>query len=115
MELACVVDVGVYFVNGTYRLEGHGVLVLNCYEVRNAIRTAHYPNLQALTRQAFPGNSGLQQQWMTYAISCVQPGLDYFQSKLGSDAIAPVSAFKAARLFSPYKTNEIQPSYCNKY
>ena len=41
--------------------------------------------------------------------------LDWIIFRLGSDAIAPVSAFKAARLFSPYKTNEIQPSYCNKY
>ena len=109
MELACVVDVGVYFVNGTYRLEGHGVLVLNCYEeilkIRNAIRTGHYPNLQALTRQAFPGNSGLQQQWMTYAISCEQPGLDYFQSKLGSDDLRQPDC---SHLTKPIRYNLLQ-------
>ena len=95
MELASVFDVGVHFVKATYRLEGDGVLVLNCYEeifkLRSAIQTGYYPNVQAITRQAYPGNAALQQQSITYAIGCVQPGLDYFQDKLGKDAQNPVA------------------------
>ena len=115
MELASVIDVGVHFVKATYRLEGDGVLVLNCYEeilkLRSAIRTGYYPNVQAIARQAYPGNVALQQQSITYAIGCVQPGLDYFQAKLGNDAQNPVAAFKAAALFSPSKSvklNQLQ-------
>ena len=114
MELASVIDVGVHFVKATYWLEGDGVLVLNCYEeiikIRSAIQTGYYPNVQAIARQAFPGNVTLQQQWITYAIGCVQPGLDYFQDKLGNDAQNPVAAFKAARLFSPSKVDEMKPT-----
>ena len=114
MELASVIDVGIHFVKATYRLEGDGVLVLNCYEeilkLRSAIQTGYYPNAQAIARQAYPGNVTLQQQSITYAIGCVQPGLDYFQSKLGNDAQNPVAAFKAARLFSPSKVSEIKPT-----
>ena len=94
-------------MKATYRLEGDGVLVLNCYEeiikIRSAIQTKNYPNVRAIVRQAFPGSVTLQQQWITYAIGCVQPGLDYCQDKLGNDAQSPVAAFKAARLFSPSK------------
>ena len=32
------------------------------------------------------------------------------QNKLGNDSQLPVAAFKAARLFSPFKVNEIQPT-----
>ncbi len=114
MELASVVDVGVHFVKATYDLEGDGVLVLNCYEqilkIRAAIQTGYYPNVQAIARQEFPGNIALQQRWNTYSIGCVQPGLDYFQDKLGNDTQNPMAAFKAARLFCPSKVNEMKPS-----
>ena len=109
-----MIDVGEHFVKGTYQLEGDGLLVFNCYEevlkIRNVIRIEHYPNLQAIVRQAFPDNTDLQQQWVEYSIGCLQTGLDYLQAKLGNDAQNPVAAFKAARLFSPSKTNEIQPT-----
>jgi hypothetical protein len=114
VELAAVIDLGEHFVKGTYRLEGDGYLVLSCYEeilkIRNAIRIEHYPNLQAIVRQAFPDNNDLQKQWVAYSIGCLQAGLDYFQNKLGNDSQLPVAAFKAARLFSPFKVNEIQPT-----
>jgi len=38
----------------------------------------------------------------------VQPGLDYFQARFNSTQ-SVLSAFKAARYFSPQKINEIQP------
>ena len=61
-------------------------------------------------RQAFPDNNDLQKQWVAYSIGCLQAGLDYSQNKLGNDSELPVAAFKAARLFSPFKVNEIQPT-----
>ena len=69
--------------------------------------------MQAIARQTYPGNVALQQQSITYAIGCVQPGLDYFQAKLGNDAQNPVAAFKAAALFSPSKVSEIKPTAGN--
>ena len=114
MELASVVDVGTYFVKATYALEGDGVLVLTYYEhilkIRVAIQSGYYPNLQAVTRQEFPSSPTLQQQWYAYALSCVKPGLDYFEDKFGNDSQNPVAAFKAARLFCPSKVNEIKPT-----
>ena len=44
-----------------------------------------------------------------YCIGCVQPGFDYFHEQLVNDTQNPVAAFKAARLFSPSKVNEMQP------
>ena len=114
VDLAAVIDVGEHFVKGTYRLEGDAYLVLSCYEeilkIRNVIRIRHYPNLQAIVRQAFPDNKDLQEQWVAYSIGCLQAGLDYFHNKLGNDSQLHVAAFEAARLFSPFKVNEIQPT-----
>ena len=45
-----------------------------------------------------------------YAKNCIKPGIDYFLQRLGDDDVNPVKAFKAASLFSPSKTNEMQPS-----
>ena len=113
LELAAVVDMGVHFVKATYRLEGDGLLILVCYEeilkIRAAIQSAWYPNIQAVAKNAFPSNPSLQSQWAAYAISCVQPGIDYFHKRLGDDQFNPMKAFKAARFLSPFKMNEIQP------
>lgn len=113
MELAAVVDVGSYFVKATYDLEGDGVLVVRCFDeilkIRAAIHTGYFPNVEAVARESYPSDLAVQKQWKDYAISCVQPGLLYFQEKFGNDMVHPVSAFKAARLFSPYKLKEIQP------
>ena len=43
-------------------------------------------------------------------MSCVKDGIKYFQDKLGNDSAHPLNAFKAARLFSPSKICDIQPS-----
>ena len=112
LELAIIVDLGAYFVKATYALEGDGLLVLVCYdrilEIRAAIQSAHYPNVQTVVREAFPGNFPLQNQWITHAMACVRPGIDYFHAQLGNDGV--MRAFKAARLFSPHRVNEMQPS-----
>ena len=110
-------------MRATYELEGDGVLVLTCYEhilkIRAAIHCGYYPNVQAIPRQDFPGNTSLQQQWCAYSISCVQPGLDYFEEKLGNDSQNPMAVFKAARLFCPSKVNQMKPTAedidCLKY
>ena len=52
MELAAVIDVGTPFVKATYKLEGDGPLIFECYDVLASlamgITTAHYPNQNAL-------------------------------------------------------------------
>ena len=52
----------------------------------------------------------LQQQWFTYAAACLQPGIHCFQEKCGDGSQCPLAAFKAARLFSPLKIYEMQPT-----
>ena len=134
VELAAIMDWGKPFVTATYLLEGDGPLALECYEkietVRLAIRTAHTPNLDAIARRlsdsadrsllqrAFPpsrsrgstANQSLQQRIVQYGTACVQPGLDYFERHFNSSLKDALSAFKAARYFSPLKMNNIQPN-----
>ena len=114
VELAIIVDAGMPFVRATYELEGDGLLALKCYEVIStlsaAVQQAHYLNLQALTAQLFPESVYVQQQWTRYTISCVQPGLMYFTNQLAASMKEPLAAFKAARLFSPHKVQDMQPS-----
>ena len=82
LELAVRVDVSVNFVKATYTLEGDGLLSLISYdkilEIREAIQLAHYPNLHAVVRETFPSNLPSQNQWLTYALGCVQPRMNYF-------------------------------------
>ena len=114
MELAAVIDVGEHFIKATYNLEGDGALVLRSYEeirkVRAVLQAAHYPNMSAIARHLAPGNLPVQQQWMSYGMNCVKDGIEYFNNKFGDDSASPLNAFKAARLFSPSKVNDIQPS-----
>lgn len=51
-----------------------------------------------------------QQQWLQYAAACVQPGLQYFQDRKATSMKDLLACFKAARLFSPSKVQEIKPS-----
>ena len=112
LELAVMVDVGANFVKATYTLEGDGLLSLISYdkimEIREAIQLAHYPNLHAVVRETFPNHLPSQNQWVTYALGCVQPGINYFYANLRDDGI--MKAFKAARLFSPHRMSEMRPS-----
>ena len=68
------------------------------------------PNLQAVVRYTFPVDLTSQHHWTLYAKNCIKPGIDYFHQRLGDDEVNHEKAFKAARLFSPSKTNEMQPS-----
>ena len=102
VELAAVVDIGSYFVKAMYNLEGDSILAVKCYKeilkIRAAISAKYYPNLQAVSQESSSGNPALQQQLIAHGISCIQPGLLYFQEKLGSDTVhLPLKALLKAR------------------
>ena len=113
LELAAVIDAGAPFVRATYRLEGDGALVLSSYDeifsLHEAIRTAHFPNLTALSTKLSSGNATLAQQYEQYGRNCVQPGMQYFLTRFTQDLKESVEAFKAARLFVPHRALEIRP------
>jgi len=92
MELAAVIDIGKQFVKSTYNLEGDGASMVNCYEeivkLRSVISSSNYPNTMAVSQSLAPGNTLAQQLYVAYAMSCVQPGIDYFQLKFGDDTKA---------------------------
>ena len=114
LELAAVIDAGEPFVKATYNLEGDGPLVFCCFEVLASlsvgIRTAHFPNLSAISTKIAGGNHTRLQQFEQYGRLCVKPGLDYFVTKFTQDLSDSVAAFKAARLFVPQKVTEMQPT-----
>ena len=70
---------------------------------------ANTPNVNAIAKSLVPV-PGVQQQLVTYAKSCVQPGLDYFQHQLQTSLKVPLAAFKAARFFYPCKIANLKPS-----
>ena len=113
-ELAVMVDFGVQFVKTTYHLEGDGPLVFRCYEAISAltaaVNLAHYPNLNAIARDLSNSNPANQQQWEVYGKSCVEPAIQYYRERLNSSMKTPLEAFKAARIFSPSKVQEMQVS-----
>ena len=86
VELAAVVDMGECFVKDTFTLEGDSPLVFTCFEVLSvltaAFQTAHYPNLEALSKILAPGLVVLQQQWMDYGKACIKPALDFLVPNL---------------------------------
>ena len=114
VELASVIDGGQPFVKATYRLEGDGPLILQAYEeiatVRAAVQSAHYPSVIAVAKQIANGDAIMQQRLQTYASDYIRPGLQYFETKLGSELSPQVSAFKAARLFPPIIVHQIRPA-----
>lgn len=114
LELAATIDAGEPFVKATYRLEGDGPLALECFEVitmlQASINNQHYPNVNAVARQLSAGNSVVMTQLVQYAQSCIQPGLQYFTTQLGSSLKVPLAAFKAARLLNPHKVIEMLPT-----
>ena len=71
---------------------------------------AHMPNVKAMAENLAGGVSGVTQQLVSYARSCVQPGLTYFQNQLASSLKISLAGFKAARIFSPQKVNFMQPN-----
>ena len=74
--------------------------------VNASIQNAYMPNTLAVIGKVtgMPASSQKGQQWLLYARSCVQPGLDYFQTKFSS---ASLVAFQVARMFLPYKPSAV--------
>ncbi len=95
----------------TYKLER---LALCTYELVNtvlaSIRVSHFPNVAAIAKVLCPGNPSTQQQWAAYAIGCLKPGFDYLEQVFATTLGDAVKAFKGARLFSPPKVQDIQPT-----
>ena len=114
IELASVVDYGRPFVTATYKLEGDGPLALSCFEVieevQAAIHACYTPNVDAVTKKLSAGTPHRLPQLKAYASRCVQPGLNYFDRQIGTNLQEAMSAFKAARLFSPHKLQVMQPT-----
>lgn len=114
VELACVVDAGKPFVQATYKLEGDGLLAVDCHEVISSLSTSvkleNYPNLQAVVKSIAKGKLDVQQKWLQYANTCIKPALDYYSQHLKADLMSgPLNAFKAARLFSPLNIQKTKP------
>ena len=114
LELAVTVHVGEPFVNATYRLEGDGPLALDYYEVIHMLQVSiwsnYHPNVNAVARQLSAGDPTTMQLLVNYALSCTQPGLQYFAVQLESSLSEPIAAFKAARLVNPQKVAEMMPT-----
>ena len=92
------------------------LLYLN-YEVINSLTAAvnmpqpYYPNLQAVVSLLSCGNMQAEQQLNSYALSCMQPGLQYYQECLTGVMQVPLAAFKAACLCCPSKIKEMNPDF----
>ena len=114
VELAIVLDIGQHFIKAMHNLDSEGALMVNCYEeivkLRAVVNTGYYPNMESVAQSLAPGNVIAQQQWTTYAMSCIQPGLDCFRDSFGDDTKPPLNGFKAMRYFAPARIYEIQPS-----
>ena len=113
VELAATIDAGLPFVKCTYNLEGDGPLVLSCYDTISALnmaaRQAHYPNLDAIAGR-IATNAHEKSDLVQHATRCVQPGIAYYFQQVSTNMKPALEAFKAARLFSPFRLNEINPS-----
>ena len=114
IELAAIIDWGEPFVKATYKLEGDGPLALVCYEVIDTIRasvhTAYTPNIVAVADKLSGGVMHTKRLLLHHVHQCIKPGLDYFNHQLSSTLQGPLSAFKAAQFFSPYRLHEMQPA-----
>ena len=113
VELTAAIDAGRLFVQATYKLEGDGPLAFNCFEVIGclmaAVNMAHYPNVRVVVRDIAGSSIAVQQQLEAYATACVKSALDCYAQHLAAEIMSiPLSAFKAARLFSPHKLQEIR-------
>ena len=85
-----MIDIGKQFVRSTYNIEGDGAYGRL---LRRDSEITKYNKLCAVSQSLAPGNTLAQQQDVAYAMSCVQPGIDYFQLKSGDDTKPPLSQF----------------------
>ena len=110
--LAVVIDVGEHFVKATYNLEADNSLVLSCFEILSTVNAVvlfpHLPNTESVIQQLSGNNPTATPQWMQYARDCIDNGLRYFNQKFTEELNGSMKAFKAARLFVPYKLEELK-------
>ena len=114
VELAATIDAGMPFVKTTYNLEGDGPLVLTCYDTIGALNTAarqaHYPNVDGIAEH-IAADAQEKSDLVQHANRCVQPGITYYFQQICTNVKSALEAFKAAaRLFSPFRLTEINPS-----
>lgn len=113
VELAATVDAGMPFVKATYNLEGDGPLVLTCYDTISALnvaaRQAYYPNLESVAAH-IAASPREESDLLQHANTCIQPGIAYYFQQVSTNMKASLEAFKAARLFSPFRLTELNPS-----
>ena len=73
-------------MQATYKLEGDGPLVFECYEIISALSPSivmeNYPNVQAVIRN-IAKSSEQKLKWMKYARQCIKPALDYYKTFIG--------------------------------
>ena len=74
-----------------------------------AIASAHCSNVEAVAKKLTLETRLRESQMLQYAQNAIQPGLDYFKSQMEGPLKDTLSAFKAARLFSPQKAHTMQP------
>ncbi len=102
------IDAMAPFVKSTYTLEGDGLLALIAYreisKLHSVVSSQLYPNMLAVAKHESRGSASNEQLLIRYAKNCVQPTYYYFKIKFdynSGDLKDIVSAFKAARFFSP--------------
>ena len=82
VEMAVVVDADRELVKTTYKIEGDGSLVLQCYDRVQAIfvsiHVKHYPNVDAVITRLIPRTAVALHNWKVYAQSCSSTGLGVF-------------------------------------
>ena len=114
IELAITVDSMEPFLKACFMLEGDRPLALIAYEQIHklfpSIYLEHYPNTVAMARLLENGMLARERQLIDYAKTCVEPAYAYFKSKFEGKLKPLVQAFKAARIFSPSKANELKPT-----
>ena len=66
IELAAIIDVGEPLVKATYKIEGDGFLIFDCFEVVATLfslfEIGHFPNIKAISTRLANGNAAAKQQ-----------------------------------------------------
>lgn len=97
IELAVVIDAGVYFVKGTYNLEGVGPLTMTTLrratKIYSFIGLPHYPDLMACATNLANGKTVVSQQLITYGKSCVELRFQSFKAKFDVELKPVASSF----------------------
>jgi hypothetical protein len=118
LEIAAVLDGGSIFRNATSFLEGDGPLIFVAFDTLmslfNFIANPEWSNVDAVIEDIVATHPRPAQERMrlkAHALSVVQPGFDYFQSKFNSvDGVLAeqMKLLKLARLCNPIRFRELR-------